>query len=68
MTKEQFIEEHYGGGRYANLFQDGTMVALPCCCGVDVCKGWAALTNNPMLIDAHMELYSPKRKDDEKKT
>ncbi|KKN64749.1 hypothetical protein LCGC14_0488810 [marine sediment metagenome] len=35
-------------------------VTLPCACGYDGCRGWAAVSRNEDMIKDHMELYAPK--------
>ena len=32
-------------------------VTLPCDCGEDGCEGWAAVSDNPISIKAHKDLY-----------
>jgi hypothetical protein len=61
VLKEEFLELYCasGEGISRELF-DETQVALPCACGEIGCSGWAAVSNNPLSIRAHMKLYAPK--------
>lgn len=34
-------------------------VTLPCKCDDPDCPGWACVTNNPAMIQAHHDLYTP---------
>lgn len=34
------------------------MIALPCVCGDESCKGWAMIARNPLSIATHLEFYA----------
>jgi hypothetical protein len=56
MTKEQFEKEYEAnimGLKYKDFF-----ITLPCNCGERDCPKWAAVTNSPLAIKAHNDLYN----------
>jgi hypothetical protein len=53
MTQSEFIAD-YG---YKDLFDNGRRLALPCKCGEEDCKGWASVSNDPISLKAHTDLY-----------
>ncbi|MEK4328906.1 hypothetical protein MKX70_24005 [Paenibacillus sp. FSL R7-0312] len=57
MNKKEFEEDYC---RRSNIqieeYLNG-MITLPCRCGSESCKGWAAVTNNPLAIKSHVNLY-----------
>lgn len=65
MTREEFIDRYMarsgidpslrvrGGFRMGS----GELLALPCCCGIEGCEGWAMLSE--ANIADHMRLYGP---------
>jgi len=58
MTKEEFIERY---GKYSNISRDLLLkrcVIMECNCNSSTCMGWAVVSNNPLSIKAHKDLYS----------
>lgn len=39
------------------IFRPGSQVAMRCACGDVHCSGWAAVTDSPLAIRAHVQLY-----------
>ena len=35
------------------------MISLPCNCGDEDCKGWAAISRDPEAIERHLKYYAP---------
>lgn len=62
MTKEEFMTRYASRSGLAveECFGPGAQVSLPCACGDSLCEGWAAVSDNPLSIKAHMDLYAPK--------
>lgn len=55
LTKEEFIKAYCEG---SNITEEELLeghVILPCSCDYEGCKGWAAVGNNPLSIEAHNE-------------
>jgi hypothetical protein len=58
MTKEQFIEAYIANSKdLTREWLDKHMVALPCRCDGENCKGWAMVSNDPDVIRHHKALY-----------
>lgn len=61
MNKRQFEEGYIKRSKITSEFYHKYFVTLPCRCGADVCRGWAAVHNNPEMIKDHKEFYAPKK-------
>jgi hypothetical protein len=59
ITKEQFINNYCSKSRMTREQFDKNLVALPCKCDSEDCKGWAAVFNDEMSVKIHFELYGP---------
>ena len=60
MTKDEFIDQY----KVTSIPKDEflkTQVVLECDCGETNCKGWAMVSNTPLAIKSHMELYYPEK-------
>lgn len=58
MRKDDFIKLYC---KKSNITKDTllkTQVVLPCKCNINVCKGWAVVSNNKLSIKAHNDLYT----------
>lgn len=58
MTKEEFEQGYIERSKITREFYDKHMITLPCNCGAENCKGFAAVGNNEQTIKMHMELYA----------
>lgn len=58
MTREEFIAA-YAARSNRTVESLSWLVALPCACDSEMCKGWAMVENTPERIAAHNELYAP---------
>lgn len=57
MTKEEFEERYCKRSDITLEFYHENFVTLPCDCGISGCKGWACVSNSPLSIKAHNDLY-----------
>jgi hypothetical protein len=57
MSKVKFEKEYCNKSGITIEFYHETQVTLPCHCGVESCQGWTAVSNNPVSIKAHNDLY-----------
>lgn len=57
MTKDEFIQQYCKGSGWTLENFNENRVALPCSCGAEYCRGWAAIDNNPKAI-AHHEKFN----------
>ena len=57
MNEEEFIKKYCYDSNISREFFDKHLVALPCSCGWERCKGWAAVSIDPDSIRRHKELY-----------
>ena len=55
MNKTQFERGYIRRSKITPEFYHEHFITLPCQCGVDVCKGWAAIYNTPEMIALHLE-------------
>lgn len=58
MNKNDFINNYCNKSNISSDKLNETQVVLPCKCGDESCEGWAVVSNNPLSIKAHNELYS----------
>jgi len=58
MTKDEFIKMYCENSGFKSFEEEG-LIALPCQCDYEECKGWAAIENIPRCIKSHNELYNP---------
>ena len=59
MTKEEFIAGYCERSQITWEELQPFQVALPCSCGDESCCGWAMVSNNPLSVQSHMQLYAP---------
>lgn len=59
MSKDEFIAGYCERSGITREDFDATEIALQCACGMSLCHGWSAVTNHPIPIRNHMELYAP---------
>lgn len=57
MDKEEFEKEYCEMSHITLEEYNKTQVTLSCNCSNNGCKGWAAVSNNPLSIKAHKDLY-----------
>lgn len=57
MNKEQFEKRYIERSGITQEQYDEFLITMPCSCGVRGCKGWVAVTNTPLGIKAHKDLY-----------
>lgn len=63
MTRDEFIRNYCErtGVTWEWLSgPEGNQVALRCACGEVGCLGWAMVTNEPLSLKAHTDLYAPR--------
>lgn len=58
VTKEKFIKDYREKSNISICELNKTNVILACDCGDKSCKGWAVVSNNPLSIKSHNELYN----------
>lgn len=60
MSKEEFEIGYCEGSEITieEYHNEYNQITLPCNCGEEGCQGWAAVTNIPLAVKAHVELYS----------
>lgn len=58
LTKEEFKKEYCAKSGITWDELSKTQIVLPCSCNYEDCKGWAMVSNEPLNIKAHMDLYS----------
>jgi hypothetical protein len=59
MTKEDFIAGYCERSHMTWEALQPFQVALPCACADESCCGWAMVSNNPLSVQTHMQLYAP---------
>jgi hypothetical protein len=57
MTKEEFEKRYCERSGISKEEYDEHEITLPCRCGENGCNGWAAVSNTPLAIKAHKDLY-----------
>ena len=59
MTEDEFIAAYCK--RSGVIWEEirAFEVVLPCACGDASCCGWAMVSNNPLSVQTHMQLYAP---------
>ena len=60
MTKEEFEQGYCDRSNITREQYKEWFTTLQCACDYELCKGWAAVPNEPDIIKAHLELYAPK--------
>jgi hypothetical protein len=56
MSKEEFEKEYCerSGITIDEYHNEYNLITLPCNCEYEDCHGWAAVTNEPLLVKCHM--------------
>lgn len=57
MTKDEFEKQYCKNSGMSKEEYDQHSITLPCQCEADDCQGWASVTNKPLFIKIHNELY-----------
>jgi len=57
MTKEEFTNRYCERSGITREFYNEHFVSLLCRCEDSSCRGWAAVSNNELMIKTHKELY-----------
>ncbi len=57
---DKFIDNYCKASRISSEVYNKLFVTLKCKCGAENCKGLAAISNNSISIEMHMELHYPK--------
>lgn len=57
MTKEEFEEGYCKRSGISLDEYNKYEITLPCSCEDEDCEGWAAVSNNSLLIEAHKKFY-----------
>lgn len=52
-SKEQFEQDYCESSNITKEEYDKYFVTLPCNCDFEGCKGWACVSNHPLVIKAH---------------
>ena len=55
MNKIQFEKGYIKRSKITPEFYQKHFITLPCQCGADICRGWAAIHNTPEMINLHNE-------------
>ena len=58
MDKEEFELEYININEIKLATYSEYFVTLKCQCGDKLCKGWSAVANNQIAINAHNNLYN----------
>jgi len=58
MDKEAFEKEYCENSDMTLEEYRESFVTLPCKCDYEYCQGWACVSNTPLAIKAHNELYN----------
>jgi hypothetical protein len=58
MEKEEFKRWYCNRSGITEAFFNEHFVVLPCQCNFDGCEGWAAVSNTPLSIKIHNDLYN----------
>ena len=54
MTKEEFETQYCENSGIEPELYHSAFLTLPCSCDYENCKGWAAVTRNPLVIAEHL--------------
>lgn len=57
MTKDEFEQGYIQRSGITKEEYDKHQVTMSCNCDYERCEGWAAVSNNPLAIEAHKRLY-----------
>lgn len=62
MDKQKFIDGYCERSGVTWEWLSKYKTALPCQCGLELCEGWAMVSNDELSIKVHNELYAPNSK------
>lgn len=65
MTKKEFTSKYCLNSKITIEEFDQYFVTLPCRCGEDGCRGWAAVSKNPLDVKAHQSNCAPHKTEED---
>lgn len=57
MTEKDFEKGYIQRSGISEEYYQRNFVTLKCHCSSEVCQNWACVSNNPLSIKTHKELY-----------